>query len=116
MALDTSKLFEVEKGVSIEGTLGFMVAGRSLVEFSPAGSQKVTYLGGGDIDYIEFFDSLTQTTPNRIAKCTVTYTSDDPTSETWRIYDSDGSTVIETQVYSYTYTSDDLTKMEQVIT
>lgn len=76
----------------------------------PSVSQKPTYLGNGDLDYITFYKNSTQTTENRIAAVLLTYTSGLPTSETWTLYsDTDGTTVLKTITLTNTFTSGDLT-------
>lgn len=82
---------------------------------TPDVSSKPTYLGNGELDYIEFFKGPTQITSNRRAKATITYDVNlDPSNETWLLYDTDGTTVLKTVVVTYTFVSSDLTKTERV--
>lgn len=117
MAIDKNNLFEVEGGVSVNGnSAGIALVGKSLLQFGPDTSQKVVYNAQGDVDYIEFYESASQTTGNRKVKAVITYSGSDPVSETWSIYDSDGTTVVETRTYSYTYTLGNITNMSEIST
>lgn len=117
MAFDKDELFEVDYGVALfGGNAGFIRSGKGVAFFSDAHSQKVTYTGGGDVDYIEFFSGAVQSTINRMLKITIGYTSGDPSSETWEFYDSDGTTVLETRVYTYTVSSGAIQSVTESIT
>lgn len=84
--------------------------------YAPDISQKPTYTGD-DIDYIEYFKGPTQTTPNRLAKATLSYSGDDPSSEEWEFYDeADGTTVLKTATLDYTWAGDNLSKVEMETT
>jgi len=77
-------------------------------------SQKPTYLGNGELDFIEFFKGPTQITANRT---TLAYDVNlNPTAETWLVYKSDGTTVEKTIVYTHTFISADMTKTVMVTT
>src|SRR5574343_26019 len=99
------------KGISFENLDDFRLEKfkRVIVESFPLTTQKITYLGNGDVDFVEYFNSATQISANRIAKITIGYTSEDPTSETAEIFDTDGTTVARTITSSFTYTSGDVT-------
>lgn len=117
MAFNKDRLFEADSGVGIsDGTHGIIKSGKGAAFFSKAHSQKVTYTGGGDVDYVEFFSGASQVTANRMLKITVSYTSGDPSGETWEFYDSDGTTVLETRVYSYTVSSGTIQSVTESIT
>lgn len=87
---------------------------RVMLESFPLMTQKITYLANGDMDYVEYFNSATQTNANRIAKITIGYTSDDPTSETCLVYDTDGTTTSRTITSTFTYTTGDVTGISRV--
>lgn len=99
------------KGVAFENSDDFRLEKfkRVILESFPLTTQKITYLVNGDVDYVEYFNSATQINANRIAKITIGYTSDDPTSETALVYDTDGVTTSRTITSTFTYTSGDVT-------
>lgn len=75
-------------------------------------SSKPEYLGNGDVDKITFYSSGTQITANRVAQAQLSYSSGEPSTEVWTIYDTaDGTTVLKTITYTYTFTGDDITKV-----
>ena len=79
----------------------------------PNWSLKPTFTGD-NLTSVEFFNGATQTTINRRAKADISYNGDDPTTETWSIYDtSDGTTVLRTITLTHTWSSGDLTKTVQ---
>lgn len=79
--------------------------------YGPTNSEKATYLGNGELDYIEFFSSATQTTGNRIAKATFTYDGSlNPTSEVLQLFDTNGTTVLKTVTFTHTFVSSDYDK------
>jgi hypothetical protein len=73
-------------------------------------------LGGGDLDFLEFFNSPTQITANRIARVDMTYSGGNPATEVWKIYDSDGTTVLRTITLMHTFVTNNWTKTEQATT
>ena len=84
---------------------------------SPDVSSKPTYLANGEIDFIEYFKGPTQITSNRRTKVTIAYDANlDPLTETWLLYDTDGTTVLKTVVVTYTFVGTDFTKSERVTT
>jgi len=81
---------------------------------TPDVSSKPTYNINGELDYIEFFKSATQTTINRRGKATITYDVNlDPATETWELYDVDGTTVLKTVIVTYTFVNSIFTKSER---
>lgn len=105
------------RGVSFSGSPDYLLdkQGRVVIPKIPDGSQKITY-SGTDISFVEFFETSSQITANRRAKVTITYTSGNPSSEQWLIYDTDGTTVLRTVTYTYTLTSGDITSMSEATT
>ena len=83
---------------------------------APDTSQKPTYLGNGEIDFVEYFKGAVQTTVNRIKRVDVAYTGDDPTSEVWKLYDTDGTTVLKTVTFTHTWSGNELTNTTTVTT
>jgi hypothetical protein len=77
-------------------------------------SQVPTYLPNSDVNYIEFFNSATQVVANRVARVDITYSGDDPTVETWKFYDQDGTSIVRTVVITHTFVANDLTNSVQV--
>ncbi len=75
-------------------------------------SVKPTY-SGDDLTTLEYYDSTSQITANRVAKTDLTYTSDLLTSEVCTYYASDGTTTLKTITLTYTYNgSEQLTNIE----
>lgn len=118
MAFSKNNLFETDEGVSIAGnTAGLIKSGKGTAFFSGASSQKVTYLNeNGDVDFIEFFSGSSQIVGNRLLKISVGYTNNEPSSETWEFYDSNGTTVLETRVYSFGITDGSIQTVTESIT
>ncbi len=79
-------------------------------------SQKVTYLSNGEVSFIEFFKTSSQITANRTARVDITYSGQDVTKETWKLYDVDGTTILKTIVFDYTYVTNDLDKVTSTTT
>jgi len=105
------------KGLAFEGLDTFLTdkIGRALVEKFPDLHQKVTY-SSGDVSNIEFFNSASFITANRVARYDFTYTGTNLTSEVLRIYDTDGSTILRTYTWTHAYVSDDYDQSGLVIT
>jgi len=103
--VDVSRAFEVDEGVVSNGAL--------LLDsiFSSVNSTKPTY-AGDNLSEVEFYNSHTQINANRIAKVTLTYSSDLVTVESWIIYAPDGVTTSRTIIVNYSYTLDAITKVE----
>lgn len=83
--------------------------------YGPTNSEKATYLGNGELDYVEFFKNSTQTTGNRICKATFTYDGNlNPTSEIIQLYDTDGTTILKTLTFTHNFSGTDYTHTTQV--
>lgn len=115
---DPNEDYLAAKGIAFGNDDNFLIEkiGRVILEKLQDGSQKPTYLVNGDVDYIEFFNSSTQITANRIAKVTLGYTTNNVTSETWVFYDTDGTTVLRTITLTHTYSSNDWTNTTEATT
>lgn len=81
---------------------------------SPTRSVKPSYLANNEIDYVEFFVAAVQTTINRRARVDVVYTGNNPTSEVWKLYDTDGTTILKTVTLTHTWVANDLTSTTRV--
>jgi hypothetical protein len=94
------------KGIAFENLDEFLIEkrGRVLVELFPNLYQSVTYTND-TVSYIEFYNSNTFITANRVARIDCTYTGDNLTSEALKIYDSDGTTVLRSYTWTHVYTS-----------
>lgn len=83
----------------------------------PTITTSINYLANGNINFIEFFKSVTQITANRISRSDFTYNSDlSVATEVCREYANDGTTVLFTTTYTFTYTNGDLTSYSRVVT
>ena len=83
--------------------------------FGPTNSEKATYLGNGEVDFVEFFSNPSQVVANRVAKVTFTYDGNlNPTGEVLLLYDTDGTTVLKTVTFTHTFTGTDYTNTTQV--
>lgn len=103
------------KGISFEGLDTFLIRklGRFIDGVIPDWSNSVNYLSNGEVNYIEFFQGFTQTTPNRIARVDFTYDVNlDPSTEVWTIYDTDGTTNLKNVTFTHTFISTDYNKTE----
>jgi len=117
--LDPAQDYAAVKGVAFENSDDFLSEkiGDILKFTCPDGSQKVTYLGNDNVDFIEFFTTATQITANRRARMDATYTGDDLTSEVWKIYSpSDGTTVLRTITFTHVYVSNVYQSSSEVTT
>jgi hypothetical protein len=105
------------KGLAFENLDTFLLdkVGRSIVEKFPDLYHKVTY-SAGDVSNIEFFNSASFITANRIARYDLTYTSGNLTSEILSVYDTDGTTVLRTYTWTHAYVSGDFDSSGVVIT
>jgi len=76
----------------------------------------IIYLGNGNVDYVEYFKSLTDTTANRIAKVLFTYNSDlTPNTEELTYFGSNGVDVVKTFLWTFTYNSGNLISYKREI-
>lgn len=105
------------KGIAFENLETFTMAkiGRTLQSLYPDSTISITYTSD-QITSASFFNSATQIDANRIAKVDVTYSSGDPSTETWLIYDTDGTTVLRTITYTYTVSSNVITGVARAVT
>lgn len=85
---------------------------------APTNSQKATYLGDGELDFIEIFSVSTQITANRIARVDFTYDANiNPITEVWKHFDTaDGTTVLKTFTLTHTWVGDDYDKTTSATT
>lgn len=85
---------------------------------APTNSQKPTYLGSGEVDFIEIFSSSSQVTANRVVRVDFTYDANlNPTTEVWKHYDTaDGTTVLKTFTLTHIWTGADYTKTTSATT
>lgn len=113
--IDKDRLFEIDNGIALPHLqAGLVQFGKSAAWFSNVVSQKVTY-SGDNISSIEFYVTAAQLLTDRVVKVEISYTSGNPTSEVWSLYDSDGTTILETRTVTYTYTGDNITSASEVI-
>jgi hypothetical protein len=105
MAKDLNKAFETENGIRVGG----VVIPDSVVD--TIRSSKPTFTGDL-LTSLEFYNSLTQTTGNRIAKSDFSYASEVLTGQVNTYYATDGTTVLNTETLVYSYSGDDLLKVE----
>lgn len=83
--------------------------------YMPNLSQKPTF-SGIDLTNVEFFEGATQTEPNRRMRVDITYSSNNPTSEVWKLYDTDGTTILKTVTFTNTWSGFDLTSQTMATT
>ena len=105
------------KGIAFENLDTFLIekVGRSLVETFPTLYQQVTYSSGIPSN-IEFFNSSSFITANRIARYNLTYTGDLLTAEVLLVYDSDGTTILKTYTWTHSYSGVDYISSGLVLT
>lgn len=83
--------------------------------YGPTNSEKATYLGNQELDYVEIFNSPSQVTENRRAKIQLAYSSDNVSSEVVSLYDTNGTTVLKTITLTHSYTGTDYNTTTTVI-
>ncbi len=102
------------KGFSFGNSNSYLMerVGGIIKDLTPNYSHRPGY-SGGSLSYLEIYNGQTQTTVNRLLRIDLTYTGDDLTTESWKIYDtSDGATVLKTITFTHTYLSNILNKTE----
>lgn len=77
--------------------------------------QNITYSGGLP-SVVEFYNSATFIVANRAARHELTFTSLLLTSEVLYVYDTDGSTVLNTYTWTHTYSGSNLQSTALVVT
>jgi len=105
MAVNLNKAFEVDNGIKVGG----VILPDSVVE--SVRSSKPTFTGDL-LTTMEYYNSLSQITGNRIAKSDYTYTSEVLTSQVNTYYQTDGTTANSVETLTYTYSGDDISKVE----
>lgn len=103
--VNLDQAFETDNGIKVGG----VIIPDSVVALTR--SSKPTFTGDL-LTMLEFYNSLTQINANRIAKSEYTYSSDQVTTQVNTYYEEDGTTVHSTETISYTYTGDEITKIE----
>lgn len=105
------------KGIAFENLNTFLLdkIGRSLVELFPDLYQSMTY-SSGDLTSIDYYNSSSFITANRIARHELSYTAHNCTGEVLYIYDTDGTTVLRTYTWVHTYAGNDLSSSSLIIT
>lgn len=105
------------KGLAFEGLDTFLIdkIGRAIVELFPSLYQNTTYTGN-NLTSLEFFNSASFITANRVARYDFTYTSNNLTTEVLRIYDTDGTTILRTYTWTHTYSGNNFQSSGLIIT
>jgi len=112
---DPSEDYLSARGMSFEGSDDYLAEkiGGILKFKIPDYSYLNTYDINENITALEVFNGNTQTTINRLVRADFTYTSDNITSEVWKVYaTTDGTTIIRTITITHTYVNDNLTNTE----
>lgn len=108
--MDPNEDYAALKGIAFENSDSYRIEkiAKNLLCNFPDASAKVTYTVGGEIDYVEYFDGLVQTTPNRIIRVDIAYDGNlNPTTETWKYYDTDGTTILRTITLTHSWSGVD---------
>lgn len=115
--LDPTEDFVAAKGIAFENLDTFRIEklGRMVTELHPDLYENLTY-SGGNVTAVEYFNSPSFITANRIARRDNTFTSGKLTSEVLVIYDTNGTTILRTYTWTHTYTGANLTSTALVIT
>jgi hypothetical protein len=103
--VDLTKAFETENGIKV----GNVIVPDSIV--ASVRSSKPTF-SGDLLTVLEFYNSLSQINANRIAKSEYTYSGEQVITQVNTYYQTDGVTVHATETISFTYTGDEITKIE----
>lgn len=107
------------KGIAFESLDGFLheKIGRVLIEKFPNLYQQASYLGNGEVSYIEYFNSPTFIVSNRVARVEITYDLNiDPTSEVLTVYGDDGTTIMRTITYTHGFSDGNYTSTSTIMT
>lgn len=114
---DPSEDYLAAKGVALENLDTFRLEklGRTIQALYPDSTVAITYTSD-QITSASFYNSATQINANRIAKVDITYSSDDPSTEIWLIYDTNGTSVLRTITYTYTVSSNVITGVARAVT
>lgn len=115
--LDPAEDYVSSKGFAFEGLDTFLIdkIGRTISANHPLTTHKYTY-SGNNLTVVEHFNSASQITANRIKKTDISYSGNNPTTEVTVVYDTDGTTVLRTTTWTYTFTGNNLTSASMVIT
>lgn len=106
-----------DSAITENDTIGSSVQDLINVINSPTISQAPTYLGNGEVDYIEFFRTSSQITSNRAYRIDITYDGSlNPTSEVWKLYDTDGTTILKTVTFTNAFTGVNFTSQIKATT
>lgn len=117
---DPSSEYLSAKGLAFEGLDTHLaekigdVLGLTKPDFSCAPN----FNANGTLNYLEYFLGATQTLANRRARVDMTYDANfDPATEVWKIYSpSDGTTILRTITYTYTFVASVLTNVVEATT
>lgn len=115
---DVTQDYITAAGFSFRGSKEFYLdfQGRATYEHFPNTFHSIVYLVNGEVDYIEYFNSSSFITANRIARVDMTYDVNlNPTIETLKIYDINGTTVLRTVTYTHTFSGVDYTSTSIVM-
>lgn len=116
--IDPNNVYLAAKGISFEASNSFLhhKLGRVILETYPDIYQSINYNANKTLNYIEYYNSASFITANRLARTDMTYTAAlYPSTEITRIYDTDGSTILKTHTISYTFSSGDMTQSSELI-
>ena len=114
---DPAEDYLAAKGIAFENLNTFLVEklGRVITELEP--DQTFAIASTGDVvNSVSIYNSATQIDANRVYRVDFSYTGDDITTEAHKIYDTDGTTVLRTITYSYTYSSGEITSGSVAVT
>lgn len=109
---DPTKDYLEAQGISFHGldTQAIDYVGRVIAMLESNSSQLPAYNSNGTISTVSYYNSTSsQITANRVALVTISYSGFFPTTEVLQIFDTDGTTVLRTLTYTYTFTNVQLT-------
>ena len=103
---------------SLNTAIGDSVQDYINIVCNPNTSQKPTYGANGFPTQLIMYDGAVQTTPYRRIQIDLTYDGNElPTTEEWKLYDeNDGTTILKTVTFTYTWVSYQLTNQTMVVT
>lgn len=103
------------QAIAFEGLSTFLAekVGSILGFRKPDFSAASNFNSDGTLNFVEFFQGAVQTTPNRRMRVDMSYDGDlNPSTEIWRIYSPlDGTTILRTVTYTFTFSSGVLTNI-----
>ncbi len=83
--------------------------------FGETGDSQKYFESGGNVTAVNFYRGPVQTDDNRKARVDITYSGGNPTVESWKYYEADGTTIKRTITITHTWSGSMLEKSVEVV-